>query len=136
MKVPIYDSGQRVCFMCGFVFETLDFENECNWYKRDLNRCNGQQSEPKGIRTVFETHYIGISPMMMDIIEAKYLQILKKEGKKVLRGKCRKSIIATCLFYTYQESDEFRTIAYIRNLFNLKQSDMSHAISKYMKAIL
>lgn len=49
----IYEDGsrQRVCNMCGIVFETIDFEQA--WC--DLNRCYSHQSKPIGIRKVFQS---------------------------------------------------------------------------------
>ena len=126
----IDDSRQNICKMCGVVLETLDFEQA--WC--DLSRCHSQQSKPKGIRKVFETHHIDVSPMMMDMIEAKYEHIQKMGGKNFFRGKYRNAVIAACLFYTYQEFGEFPTSKYIRDLFNIKKKDMGHGILMYMKA--
>ena len=131
----INDFRLRVCSTCGRVFETLDFTDECNWYNRDQSWCNGWSYKPKNVvRNVFATHRIDISSMMMRVIENKYKKICKTEDKKVVRGKIRESIIATCLFYTYQEFGEFRPAAYIRNLFNVDKRHMSQAITKYIKA--
>ena len=71
--------------------------------------------------------------MMMDMVEAKYQKIKKTEGDKIFRGKSLKSIVASCLFHTYQEFGEFRTSNYIRELFNVKQN-MSLGMTKYLKA--
>ena len=124
------DSRQHVCRMCGLVIETLDFEQA--WC--DLSRCYSRQSKPKGIRKVFETNHIDISPMMMDIIEGKYKHIQNMQGKRIFRGKYRKAVVAPCLFYTYQEFGEFRTSNYIKDLFKIKQKEMNYGISMYMKA--
>ena len=54
----IDDSGQCICTIFGLVFETLDFKNECNWYKEDPSRCNGWRVKPKvSARKVFDAHH-------------------------------------------------------------------------------
>ena len=69
--------------------------------------------------------------MMMDMVEDKYQKI---KGEKIFRGKCRKSIVAVCLFHTYQEFGEYCTSNYIQELFNLKQNNMNLGMIKYLKA--
>ena len=92
-----------------------------------------RRSKPKGVRTVFEKHDLNVSSMMMDIVEGKYRKILQSEGVKFLRSQRRESLVASCLFYTYQEFGEYRTLEYIGNLFGLKKRDMSEAIRKYLE---
>jgi transcription initiation factor TFIIIB Brf1 subunit/transcription initiation factor TFIIB len=135
------DAGILVCCLCGFEIDSLDFQQEWRWYgaadnrsARDPSRCHRQYSAPKGVRTVFESHKIDISPMMANLVEARYQKILQSEGNKVLRGQSRESIVAACLFYIYQEFGEFRTSMHIQELFQIKQKNMSIGMNKYLKA--
>ena len=107
----------------------LDFEQEWKWY--DKTTSNPSRCSSKSVCKVFHSHRIEISHMIIDVIENKYQEIRKNEGN--LRCKNRESVTAACLFYTYQELGEIRTVDYIRNLFNLKRKDMFYGIDRYMK---
>ena len=135
------DFGMIVCGMCGIELETLDFQQEWRWYgtsdnktSNDPSRCHSQLPTNKGFRKVFGKHKVDIPPMMMDMVEAKYQKIKETEGDKILRSKSHESIVASCLFHTYQEFGEFRTYNYIRELFNVKQNNMSLGMTRYLKA--
>jgi len=133
--------GLAVCTQCGVELKTLDFQQEWRWYgasdnrtSRDPSRCHRSRTKPKGVRTVFETHQIAIPPMMVEMVEAKYRHILETEGNKTLRGQGRESIVASCLFHVYQEMGEYRTSIYVRELFKVKQKNMSLGMTRYYKA--
>lgn len=137
------ESGAKVCLLCGAEVTSLDFAQEWRWYgacdnrtKKDPSRCHTFKSVPKGIKPVFDNFAISISPALINIVETKFYYVLAKTNSKVLRGTGRNAIIAACLFYTYQEFGEFRTAAYIRNLFgpSLTQKGMSSGLHKYYVA--
>lgn len=137
------DESGTVCTQCGQVLETLDFTQEWRYYgaadsrsARDPSRCSRGRGNIKGARVkkVFDTHNIVVSTAMLSIVEDKYIKILEFHGSKVLRGQGRKAIVANCLFHAYQENGEYRTAIYIRNMFGLKQKNMSHGATKYYGA--
>jgi len=135
------DESGATCTQCGRVLDALDFSQEWRYYGasdnrsgRDPSRCHRPRNNPKGVRSVFESHQINVSPAMASIVEAKYSKVLETTGSKVLRGQGRESIIANCLFHAYQENGEYRTSIYIRNMFSLKQKNMSLGATKYYVA--
>src|SRR6185503_14238406 len=85
-------------------------------------------------KPVFEALKITIAPALINIVDAKYVRVLEKNGTSVSRGKGRVSIIAACLFYAYQEMGEYRTSTYIHELFKINQSNMTVGMSKYHAA--
>lgn len=135
------DTGVIVCTQCGLELDTLDFDQEWRWYgtsdnrfSRDPSRCHSKRSSAPGVKTVFNAHNVEISPVMLNLVEKKYQKVLQNEGNKVCRGQGRESIVASCLFHVYQEFGEFRTAIYIRELFDIKQKNMSMGLTKYLKA--
>ena len=126
------NSGIVFCSFCKTELESIDYSQREWVYDFSASRCDmRRRSKRKGVRTVFERHDLNVSSMMIDIIEAKIRKILKSECKK--RGQIRESLVASCLFYTYQEFGEYRTLDYIRNLFGLSQRAMTYGLQKYLE---
>ena len=126
-------TGIVLCSLCKTELEWMDYSKQEWMYDFSASRCDiRSRSKPKGVRTVFERHNLNVSSMMIDIIEAKYQEILKFKCKN--RGQIRTSLVATCLFYTYQEFGEYRTLDYIRNLFGLKKRAMTRGLEMYLEA--
>ena len=125
------DSGIVLCSLCKTELESMDYSQREWGYDFSVSRCDMRRSKLKGVRNVFERHDLNVSSMLIDIIEAKYQKILKYKCKN--RGQIRKSLVASCLFYTYQEFGEYRTLDYIRNLFGLKQRAMSYGLQMYLE---
>jgi transcription initiation factor TFIIIB Brf1 subunit/transcription initiation factor TFIIB len=130
-----------VCSDCGMEFRSLDFSREWrnfgvldNRCARDQSRCHKQKSTPKGIRGVFDLHKIDISSALIDTVEAKFNKIIEKSENKLFRGEGREALIVLCLFFAYQDDDEYRPIEYIRDLFDVSQKSMSSAMTLYYNA--
>ena len=125
-------TGIVVCSLCKTELESMDYSKREWMYNLSANRCDLRRSRLKGVRNVFERHDLNVSSMMIDIVEAKYQEILKFKCKN--RGQIRTSLVASCLFYTYQEFGEYRTLDYIRNLFGLKKRAMTRGLQMYLEA--
>lgn len=135
------ETGIDVCSDCGIEFKSLDFSREWrnfgaldNRSTRDQSRCHKQKSAPKGIRTVFDAHRIDISDALIDMVEAKFNKIIEKSDNKLFRGEGREALIVMCLFFAYQDIEEYRPVEYVRNLFNVSQKSMSSAMTLYYNA--
>ena len=126
-------TGIVLCSLCKTELESMDYSRREWGYNVSAVRCDMRGSKPKGVRTVFEKHDLNVSSMMMDIIEGKYRKILQSEGIEFLRSEKRDSLVASSLFYTYQEFGEYHTLEYIENLFGLKKRAMSEAVRKYLE---
>ena len=93
------NSGIVICSLCKTELESMDYSQQEWGYNISAVRCDMRRSSsPKGVRTAFEKYKLNVSPMMMDIIEAKYRKILQSECNKVFRGQNRDSVVASCLF--------------------------------------
>jgi transcription initiation factor TFIIIB Brf1 subunit/transcription initiation factor TFIIB len=131
----------NVCSDCGMEFKSLDFSREWrsfgamdNRSTRDQSRCHKQKSTPKGIRSVFDMHKIDISNALIDTVEAKFNKIIEKSENKLFRGEGREALIVLCLFFAYQDNEDYRPVEYVRNLFNVSQKNMSSAMTLYYNA--
>lgn len=141
LNVAKDETGIDVCSDCGVEFKSLDFSKEWrnfgaldNRSTRDQSRCHKQKSAPKGIRTVFDAHKIDISDALVGMVEAKFNKIIEKSDNKLFRGEGREALIVMCLFFAYQDIDEYRPVEYVRNLFNVSQKNMSSAMTLYYNA--
>ena len=133
MKVCIgMRQGLLFVAFCKTELERMDY-SKLQWtYNPSDIRYDLRRSKPKGVRTVFERHNLNVSSMMIDIVEAKYQEIVKSKCKN--RGQIRTSLVAACLFYTYQEFGEYRTLDYIMNLFGIKKRAMTRGLEMYLEA--
>jgi transcription initiation factor TFIIIB Brf1 subunit/transcription initiation factor TFIIB len=132
------DSGVNVCSDCGMEFDLLDFSREwrnfgisSNRTNSDLSRCHKQKTTPKGVKSVFDTHEIELSQALIELVDAKFNEVLKANQNKVFRGQGREAIIAACLFHAYQSIGENRTSCYVRQLFGINQKNMTAAMRRY-----
>ena len=125
------NSGIVLCSLCKTELESMDYSKREWMYDFSASRCDLRRSKLEGVRNVFERHDLNVSSMMIDIIEAKYQEILKFKCKN--RGQIRTSLVASCLFYTYQEFGDYRTLDYIRNLFGLKKRAMTCGLQMYLE---
>lgn len=133
------DNGLNVCTDCGMESECFDFKPEWRYYgtsdnrvSKDPARCRHKsKTNNRGIDKLFEDTRIEIPEAVKAQINAKYNKII---GSDVVRGKCRKGIIAACWFHVYRDFGYYRTTDYIRSRFNLSKKNMSDGLTAYYKA--
>ena len=132
------DNGLYLCRDCNSELEILNFEPEWRYYgnsdnrtSKDPARCHRGRPSGRHLVKMFEGNRIDIPDSIRAQVEVKYGKVV---GTDTVRGKGRKAIIASCLFYAYQEFGEYRTSDYVRNLFKLTKKNMSGGLSRYYRA--
>lgn len=153
------NNGVNVCRTCGKELPSLDFSQEWRYFgssdnrsSQDPSRCRKPKATQNSIKTYFQNRTEHFHHAIIDRVEARYNKVvertsdkdeienektLKREDikkEKLLRGKGREALIAVCLFYSYQDDYQYRTLKYIKKMFKVKQQDISQALTRYFIA--
>lgn len=128
------NDGIIICIACGTEIEEFDYSAEWRNYGENDNRSSGDPSRCHRARNVdrnLETFFRDISFEVPDSVRKGVERRYNKIVTSTRRGKNRKAVIAVCLFHTYQDFGEYRTIDYICKKFGLSKGDISAGAKQY-----
>lgn len=128
------ENGLYVCRSCYQEIEILDSEPEWRNYgsSGDSSRCNFPIDECKSIKETLINENITVHDAVLKQIVFYYKTIVRNGTKnETYRGNNRKGIIAACLFHSYIEYGEYRTIDHIRNMFGINKKTMTKGIRQF-----
>ncbi len=130
------DNNMIYCNNCGCEVKRIDYEIDGGIFgaEGDVDYVNiPKEKEKNNVKKVFdECNILNVDMKVRHITENKYKEII---GTTLLRGKTNKSIIATCLYYAYEEVGQSRTMDEIRNMFDLTKREMSKGMTMYQEKI-
>lgn len=116
-----YDDYENVsvCLKCGIIVNEISYQPEWSCYGNNSRtfRYHFSNVDHKGIQKVFNDLNIQIQKNVIQLAEKKYFKII---GKKTYRGRNRKSIIASCVYYTLVDMNKSRVKKEISKMFDLK----------------
>lgn len=128
-------NGAEICTNCGVVTDasvSLD-DKDSRYYgisdnrnSKDPSRCHKRKSIQRSIHKDVEGMQFPES--IIEEASRRYQEII---GNDIYRGSKRKSIIVACIYFTYLDQHEFKTVKDLIAKFKLTRKNVKEGFSKY-----